>query len=87
MELQKLIDHASSIAGSDYRLAKSIGVSRQAISDWKHGRKPCPIETRAELAGIAGFDALGEVVEAMLEKHRGTPKEERLRTLFNWRKR
>ncbi len=87
MQLSELIENASSIVGSDYKLAQTIGVSRHAISDWKHGRKPCPLETRAELAGIAGFDALGEVVEAMLEKHRGTPKEERLRTLFNWRKR
>lgn len=86
MELQKLIERASSIVGSDYKLAQQMDVSRQSISDWKLGRKPCPLHARAEIAGIAGFDALDALIEGVLEPHQGTPRGERLRRLL-WRKR
>lgn len=73
-ELNLLIDKASAIAGSDYALAKMLGVSRQAVSNWRHGHKGCPLEERALLASVAGLDPLAELARAMVTKHEGTKK-------------
>lgn len=73
-ELNLLIDKAASIAGSDYALAKTLGVSRQAVSNWRHGHKGCPLEERALLASVAGLDPLAELARAMVTKHEGTKK-------------
>lgn len=73
-ELNVLIDRASAIAGSDYRLAKLIGMSPQNVSNWRHGAASCSPENRALLASVAGLDAMAELARATVEKHQGTKK-------------
>lgn len=73
-ELNLLIDKASAIAGSDYKLAKLVGAMPQNVSNWRHGQASCSPENRALLAAIAGLDPVAELARATLEKHEGTSK-------------
>lgn len=73
-ELNLLIDKASAIAGSDYRLAKMIGAMPQNVSNWRHDRASCSPENRALLAAVAGLDPVAELARATLDKHQGTSK-------------
>lgn len=77
-QLNELIDRAKAIAGSDYALSKSIGVSRQRISNWRHGHVPCPVEDQALIAAAAGLDPTEFLVRAVVQKHEGTEKGDRL---------
>ncbi len=72
-ELNFLIDAASKIAGSDYKLAQLIGVDRQAISNWRHGTA-CPPENQALLAHVAGFDPMATLARATVRKFQGKEK-------------
>jgi hypothetical protein len=80
MQLLKLIEAAAAIAGSEYRLAKNLGVSPQVVSDWKHGRRTCTPEDWALLAYAAGLDPEEALIRAVVAKHADTPKGERLLT-------
>lgn len=73
-----LIDRASAIAGSDAKLAESLGQHRSKVSDWRHGRQPCPPEMQALMADLAGFDAQQVALRALVEKHEGSPLGEKL---------
>lgn len=76
--LNSLIDKASAIAGSDAALARLLGVQRQRVANWRNGNDTCSPEDCALLAGVAGVDPLAEMTRAMLRKHEGTPKGDRL---------
>lgn len=76
--LNLLIDQAKAISGSDYKLAKMTGHTPQQISDWRHGRKPCPPEDQALIAGVAGLNPEQVAIRALVEKHEGTAKGDRL---------
>lgn len=78
MQLIELIDAAALIAGSDYKLAQQLGVSRQHVSNWRNGQKGCSIEYRALMASIANVDIDEVIHDALLEKHANTPLGERL---------
>lgn len=78
MQLADLIDGASARAGSDYKLAQTLGVPRQVISDWRHNRRTCGVEYRALMADLAGYNVDEVIHEALLEKHANTPLGERL---------
>lgn len=52
-----LIEEAGLIAGSEYKLAKRMGIPQTMLTDWKAGRRACSPADRAILAGIAGQDA------------------------------
>lgn len=80
MQLIKLIEAGAAIAGSEYRLAKNLGVSPQVVSDWKHGRRTCTPEDWALLAYAAGLDPEEALIRAVVAKHADTPKGERLLT-------
>jgi hypothetical protein len=71
-ELNLLIDRAKLIAESDYKLAKMMGVAQPVIPMWRSGKRTCSPADRAILAGIAGDDAVQELVKATLEKEKGT---------------
>jgi DNA-binding transcriptional regulator YdaS (Cro superfamily) len=73
-ELNILIDKASAIAGSDYKLAKLIGAAPQNVSNWRHGSASCSPENRALIAAVAGLDPVAELARAVVEKHAGTSK-------------
>jgi len=71
-ELNLLIDKAKLIAESDYKLAKIMGVAQPVIPMWRSGKRTCSPADRAILAGIAGDDAIQELVKATLEREKGT---------------
>jgi len=76
--LNELIDAAKAIAGSDYQLAKMLGVPRGHVSAWRHGKRTATPEDQALIAGIAGLDAAAWLARATCAKHEGTAKGERL---------
>lgn len=41
MQLEKLIERAAAIAGSEYKVAKALGIPPQQVCDWKAGRRTC----------------------------------------------
>lgn len=78
MELGKLIDAASAVAGSDYKLAQRLDVTRALVSAWRHGKKPCSLDAVADMAAIAGLPVEKIVAEALIDRNAGTPRGERL---------
>lgn len=77
-----LIEKAAAIAGSEYKLAKAMGIPQQHISNWKQGTRTCTPEDRARLAGFAREDAVQELIRATLEKTAGTLRGEQLYKLL-----
>jgi hypothetical protein len=77
-KILELLEKAAQVVGSDYKLAQMLEVPRQAVSDWKHGRKPCPPADVALMASVAGLDAEAWLVRATIEKYEGTAKGDRL---------
>lgn len=67
MRLEKLIEEASLIAGSQKDLAERLGLSKQNITDMKNGRRKCNLKTRARLAWIAGYEALPFLLDGVAE--------------------
>ena len=76
--LDQLINTASEKAGSDYKLAALLDVSRMTVSNWRHGRKTCPVADVALMAEIAGLDAQAWHARATVEQYAGTPKGDKL---------
>ncbi len=76
--LESLIDASASKAGSDYKLAKAIGYTRQEISMWKAKRRPCPITAQALMAAMADRDVHKEIADALIEQNADTPRGEKL---------
>lgn len=82
MQLRELIEQAGVIAGSEYKLARELGVAPRTVTDWKAGRRPCTATDRAVMADTAGLDPFEVIADAMLEKMGGKPKEQRLREIL-----
>ncbi len=76
--LVSLIAKAGAIAGSEYKLAKAMGVPQQTLSNWKAGSRTCTPPDRARLAGFAREDAVQELVRSTLEQTAGTLRGEQL---------
>jgi predicted transcriptional regulator len=76
--LLNLIDQASMRAGNDNKLAKMLATTRQAISQYRAGKRSCPLEDQALMAAIIDSDPLKEVADAMIERHANTPRGEKL---------
>lgn len=70
--LNKILDAAANLSGSDSATARTLGVSRQAVSNWRHGGK---IEPRhiAKLINLAQQDP-ALAVQVLAEQ--GASKEE-----------
>lgn len=69
MDVQQLLDAAKKAAGqdTDSGLAKALGVTKQAVSNWRKGAKLPDTVTCATIAGITGIPlakVLGIVGEA-----------------------
>jgi len=75
--LNQLLDEAKKVTGSDYATAAAIGMSRQHVSNWRHG-KDCSPENVALLASVAGLKPEEWLVRAVIAKHEGTEKGDRL---------
>lgn len=72
MSLKETIEKAVSIVGSQRELARQMGVSEQAISDYKRGTKPCGVKKRALLADIANENITRALLEAVEEQLQDT---------------
>lgn len=77
-ELNFLIDAASKVAGSDYKLAQALEVPRQHVSAWRKGTRAAGPDDQALMAGLAGFDPVQTLARATVEKWEGKPKGDRL---------
>ena len=76
--LSQLLDKSKEKTGSDYATAKAIGVPRQHLSNWRNGSRECSPEDVAQLAELAGLEPDKWLIRAVLAKHEGTAKGERL---------
>lgn len=77
-ELAQLFDLARDKVGSDYKLAQLLGLSRHRISNWRTGQQSMSPEDVAIVANIAGLDGVSWAMRAMVAKHEGTAKGDRL---------
>lgn len=73
-----LIEDAAKQAGNESKLAALIEDTRHHVNAWKQGKRVCPIEAQVLMGAIAGRDAEEVLREAVIEKHEGTPKGEKL---------
>ena len=72
--LNELIDRAAKIAGSDYKLAQTLGIPRQHVSGWRHGSKTATPADQALMAHLAGLDPVQVLARATVEAFEGKPK-------------
>lgn len=73
--LNALIDSAAKqVGGKDAKLAATLGITRQRMSDWRSGRKTCQPEDQALMASIAGMNAIEVLARATVKQHEGTAK-------------
>lgn len=76
--LDQLIDTASKAAGSDSALASLLEVNKSTVSQWRHGKKPCPVADQTLMASIAGLDAAAWHARATVAQYEGTSKGDKL---------
>lgn len=81
-DLRGLIERAGKAVGSEYKLAKAMGIPQQHLSAWKAGTRACVPADRARLAGFAKEDALKELVRATIAANDGTVRGTHLRQLL-----
>lgn len=72
--LSQLIDQASTAAGSDYKLAAALGVTRFNVSNWRAGRTSCPVADQVLMAELAGLPTNDWAARAIVAQYEGTPK-------------
>lgn len=80
--LNNLISRASAIVKSDYRLAKTLGIPQQHISNWKAGTRVCSPEDSARLADIAQENGHLEYIRATIQKYSGTTRGRHLQEIL-----
>lgn len=81
-ELKTLIDKAAQLIGSEYKLAKALGIDPQTVSAWKARRRTCTPPDRARLAAMANEDAVQELVRATLKTTEGTLRGDQLQSVL-----
>ncbi len=74
-----LLDEAKKQTGSDYKTAQKLMVSRMAVSNWRHDKKPMPVADITLAADLAGMDAVEWTARAVAAQHEGTDKGEALK--------
>lgn len=77
-EIVSLCDAAKQRLGSDYKVSKALDIPQTILSDWRHGRRNPQPEDIGLLADLAGMDGATWVLRAVVEKHEGTAKGDRL---------
>lgn len=73
-----LIKQASDRAGSSYKLAKLIHRTDSEVSQWKTGKKTCPVQAQALMAEIAGLNAPEVALYAVIESEKDPERKEAL---------
>lgn len=68
MSLLDTINQASTMAGSQNKLAEMIGTTSGTLSAIKTGVRHCPLSMRARIAHIAGIDPKIEMIKALVEE-------------------
>ena len=81
-ELLTLIDKARDVCGSDSALAKRMGMYQPDVSALRSGKRQMSPEVAAELADIAGEDAVQAVIDAIIVRSKGTRKEGVMRAVL-----
>lgn len=76
--LVRLLDEAREKSGSDQKTANALGISRTVISSWRNGHRTCSPEDVAQIAAVAGLEPEKWLIRAVIAKHEGTPKGDRL---------
>lgn len=66
-QLNTLIEQAALVAGSEYKLAKALGMQQPTISAWKSGKRTCSPADRAALAEVAKGNAAVEALVGLIE--------------------
>ena len=69
--LDQLIDQASKAAGSDYKLAQELGVTRFNVSNWRHGKTTCPVADQTLMAAMAGLEPEAWLARATVAQYEG----------------
>lgn len=80
-QLNLLIAKAGAIVGSEYRLAKELGIPQHHLSEWKAGRRNCTPADRARLAAFAREDAVQELVRSTIAAAKGIKREQLMQAL------
>jgi len=78
--LDQLIDKAAAKCGSDYQLAKTLGVTRSTVSQWRYGKKSCPVADQVVMADLAGLEGVEWVARALIAQYSGKAKAELLKS-------
>jgi hypothetical protein len=58
MDIAELLDRAKKATGSDSETALTLGVTRQRLSDYRHGRELLPVRKHIALCRIAKLSDL-----------------------------
>lgn len=74
----QLIDRASEAAGGPSKLARLLEVSAGNVSDWKAGRRSCPVADVVLMAELAGLPADEWAARAVVAQYEGTSKGDKL---------
>ena len=69
MQVAELLDRAKKVTGSDTATADALGVTRQRLSDYRHGRELLPVRKHLALCRIAVLSDL-ETLRHMRELER-----------------
>jgi DNA-binding transcriptional regulator YdaS (Cro superfamily) len=64
-----LIEAASQVAGSDYELARKLGVTRRAVQRWQNGTNPVPASVWPEIAQLMS-EQIREMAQDIETLHR-----------------
>jgi hypothetical protein len=76
--LDRLLDEASAKAGSDYALAKLLDVNRATVSQYRSGKRTCPVADVALMAEIAGLKPEEWIARAVVKQYEGSAKGDKL---------
>ena len=78
-DIVELIDRASKAAGSDNKLAQLIDAHQPHIGQWRQGTRSCSPADAALMAELLGLNADEWALRAVVAKHEGTPKVDKLK--------
>lgn len=84
-QLNLLIDDASSIAGSQAKLAALLGMPKNHITEMKKGRRPCNWRTRGKLRAILGEDPAFALMSEMTAELEHSTNADELRAAESFR--
>jgi len=79
MDQKTLIDRAAHVCGGQNKLALAIGAASGTVSEWRNGKRPCPVAYVALMAELIGATNVAEVVGEVELARAGNPQLKRSR--------